>query len=82
MATVTRIDGYTLVEAQAQLDLWKAAAQEIAGGQAKRYRIGTREYESLDLPYVYNMIRYFAGIVDKLNGTARTARVQVVVPRD
>ena len=79
---VTSIDGYTLVEAQTQLDLWKACAQEIAHGQAKRYRIGTREYEALDMPYVYSMIRYFAGIVDKLNGSARSTRVQVVVPRD
>lgn len=79
---VTTIDGYTLAEAQTQLALWKECAQEIASSQTKRYRIGTREYESIDLPYVHNMIRYFAGIVDKLNGSARSTRVQVVVPRD
>ena len=82
MATPTMIDGFTLVEAQAQLDLWKDAAKEIANGQAKRYRVGTREFEALDLPYVYKMIKYFSGLVDKLSGNARSARVQVVVPRD
>ena len=82
MAIINKIDGFTLVEAQEQLDLWKDCAKEIADGQAKRYRIGTREYEALDLPYVYKMIKYFSGLVDKLSGSARSARVQVVVPRD
>ena len=79
---VTMIDGFTLVEAQTQLTLWKEAAQEIASGTAKHYRIGTREYTALDIDEVYRMIKYFAGLVDKLSGNARTARVQVVVPRD
>lgn len=82
MATATMIDGFTLVEAKAQLALWKAAAQEIAGGQAKHYRIGTREYTALDIDEVYRMVKYFAGIVGKLEGLARSSRVQVVVPRD
>ena len=79
---VTMIDGFTLAEAKEQLTLWKAAATEIAGGQAKHYRIGTREYTALDIDEVYRMIKYFAGIVAKLSGEARSARVQVVVPRD
>ena len=82
MPTPIMIDGFTLVEAQSHLDLWKACAQELANGQAKRYRVGTREFEALDLPYVYRMIKYFSGLVSKLNGSARSARVQVVVPRD
>lgn len=80
--TPNLVDGFTLIEAQEQLDLWKDCAREIANGQAKRYRIGTREFEAIDLPYVYKMIKYFAGLVDKLSGRARSARVQVVVPRD
>jgi len=79
---VTMIDGFTLLEAQQQLELWKTAAQEIASGTAKHYRIGTREYTALDIDEVYRMIKYFAGLVDRLSGAARTARVQVVVPRD
>jgi len=78
----TMIDGFTLEEARTQLGLWKEAAQEIANGTAKHYRIGTREYTALDIDEVYRMIKYFAGLVDKLSGNARTARVQVVVPRD
>ncbi len=76
------IDGFTLAEARTQLDLWKACAQELATGQAKHYKIGSREFTALDLDEVYRMIKYFAGIVDKLSGLARSARVQVVIPRD
>jgi hypothetical protein len=76
------IDGFTLIEAKTQLGLWKECAQEIASGTAKHYRIGTREYTALDIDEVYRMIKYFAGIVDKLEGLARSRRVQVVVPRD
>lgn len=76
------INGFTLVEAREQLDLWKECARELASGQAKRYRIGSREFEALDLQEVYRMIKYFADIVDELSGTKRKARVQVVVPRD
>ena len=79
---VTKIDGYTLIEAQEQLDLWKACAHEIANGQAHHSRIGTREFTALDLDEIYRMIRYFAGLVAKLDGSARSIRVQVVVPRD
>ena len=76
------IDGFTLVEAKTQLGLWKECAQEIASGTAKHYKIGSREYTALDIDDVYKMIKYFAGIVDKLEGLARSTRVQVVVPRD
>ena len=76
------IDGFTLVEAKTQLALWKAAAEEIANGTAKHYRIGNREYTALDIDEVYKMIKYFAGLVDKLEGLARSRRVQGVVPRD
>lgn len=82
MAVPAMIDGFTLIEAQSQLDLWKTCAQELASGQAKRYKIGTREFEALDIPYVYRMIKYFSGLVDRLSGAARSARVQVVVPHD
>lgn len=78
----TMIDGFTLVEAQTQLGLWKECAQEIASGTAKHYRIGNREYTAIDIDEVYRMIKYFAGLVDRLDGSARSVRVQVVVPRD
>lgn len=78
----TMIDGFTLVEAQTQLGLWKECAKEIASGTAKHYRIGNREYTAIDIDKVYQMIKYFAGLVDRLDGSARSVRVQVVVPRD
>lgn len=79
---VTMINGFTLAEAKEQLDLWKACAKELASGQAKRYKIGSREFEALDLPEIYRMIKYFADLVDEMEGLKRRARVQVVVPRD
>jgi len=82
VAMVTMIDGFTLAEARQQLAVWKAAWLEIGSGTAKSYRIGTREYTALDTEEVYRMVKYFAGIVSKLSGEARIARVQVVVPRD
>ena len=45
------------------------------------YRIGTREFEAIDLDEVYAMIQRFAEIVSVLDGTSRSRRVQVVVPR-
>lgn len=82
MAIPYMVDGFTLIEAQTQLDLWKECARELANGQAKRYKIGSREFEALDIPYVLKMVKYFSGLVAKLDGSARSARVQVVVPRD
>lgn len=79
---VTMINGFTLAEAKEQLELWKTCAKEIASAPAKRYKIGSREYEAFDLPEVYRMIKYFADLVDEMSGTNRQARVQVVVPRD
>jgi transposase-like protein len=79
--TLTYYKGFTLSEAQEQLALWKECAKELATGQAKRYRIGTREFEAIDLEEVYAMIQRFAEIVSALDGTSRSRRVQVVVPR-
>ena len=40
---------YTLAEAQKMLGLVKEAHMELITGQAKSYKIGTREYTALDL---------------------------------
>ena len=79
---LTQIDGFTLAEAREQLGLWKDCAKELAKGQAKSYRVGTREFTALDMDDIYKMIKYFSGIVDKLTGAARSTRVQTVVFRD
>lgn len=74
--------GYTLEEAKEMLEVWKAAEKALASGQAKRYRIGSREFESVDLPDISARIKYFSDIVEGLSGTVRTKRVARFIPRD
>ena len=74
--------GYSLEEAKEMLEVWKAAEKALASGQAKRYRIGSREYESVDLPDIAARIKYFSDLVEAKSGTARTMRVARFVPRD
>ena len=73
---------YTLEEAQQCLADAKQALQDTLAGQAKRYKIGTREYEALSLDALKRMIEYYANIVESLSGSTRTNRVARVVPRD
>ena len=73
---------YTLEEAKEMLEMWKACEKALASGQAKRYRVGTREFEAIDLPEIAARITYFANVVESLSGTVRTKRVTRVVPRD
>ena len=79
MAAVT---AYTLVEAKTMLELVKEAHKELITGQAKSYRIGTREFTSLDLDELMKQIEYFSNLVEALSGSVRTKRVVRVVPRD
>ena len=73
---------WTLSEAKNMLDLCKEAHKELITGQAKAYRIGTREFTALDLDDLMKQIEYFSNIVESLSGNVRTKRVAVVVPRD
>lgn len=73
---------YTLPEARQMLQTWKECEKALAEGQAKRYRVGSREFESIDLPEIAAMIERFSNIVEALSGQARTTRVVRVVPRD
>lgn len=73
---------HTLAEAQEMLLLWKECERQLASGQAKRYRVGTREFEAVDLPYIISRINYYANQVAQLSGTVRTTRVVRIVPRD
>lgn len=73
---------YTLAEARKQLQLWKDCEKALASGQAKAYRIGTREYTAFDLAEISKRIEYFANVIEALSGTVRTSRVVRVVPRD
>lgn len=73
---------HTLDEAREMLALWKECEKQLASGTAKRYRIGTREYEAVDLPYIVGRINYYTNQIEQLTGAARTSRVMRVVPRD
>lgn len=73
---------YTLTEARTMLSLVKEAHKELITGQAKSYRIGTREYTALDLDDLMRQIEYFSNVVEALSGNVRTKRVARIVPRD
>lgn len=73
---------YTLREAQEHLALWKECFRALAEGQAKSYRVGTREFTALDLDEVRKTIEWFKNEVDLLEGNSRTTRVRCVIPRD
>lgn len=73
---------YTLEEAQNMLTLCKQALKDLISGQAKSYKIGSREYTALDVNDLNRQIIYFSNIVEALSGSVRTTRVARVVPRD
>ena len=75
--------GYTLTEARQMLKLCQEAHRELlSGGGAKSYRIGTREFTAFDLKELREEERYWANMVEALEGKVRTSRVTRVVPRD
>lgn len=73
---------YTLEEAKEMLALWKDCEKQLASGQARHYKIGTREFTAIDLPDISARINYFGNVVEALSGTVRTKRVVRIVPRD
>lgn len=76
------ISPYTLTEARSLLILYKEAEIALVDGQAKAYKIGTREFTSLDLPVIQQRIRELSKLIAGLEGNARTKRAVMVVPRD
>ena len=79
MAAIT---AYTLAEAQGMLTLCKEALRQLITGQAKSYKVGTREFTALDADDLMEQIVYFSNLVEALSGKVRTTRVTRVVPRD
>ena len=75
-------EAYTLAEARQMLDLWKACEIALATGQAKAYKIGTREFTSLDLDEIADRVRYWSDAVASLSGSVRSVRAVRVIPRD
>ena len=79
MAAIT---AYSLAEAKEMLQLCKDALKELISGQAKSYRVGTRDFTALDVDELMDQIVYFSNLVEALSGKVRTKRVARVVPRD
>ncbi len=75
-------NAYTYEEARTMLDLWKACETALATGQAKAYKVGTREYTALDLDEISRRVTFWSNVLDAKSGAARTSRVTRVVPRD
>ncbi len=76
------ISAYTLTEARNLLALYKEAEIALVDGQAKGYKIGTREFTAIDLPWIQQRIRELAKTIEGLEGNVRTKRAVMVVPRD
>lgn len=79
---MSAISAYTLPEAIEMLRLYKQAEKDLVTGQATHYKIGSREFTSLDLDEIRKNIERLSNIVEALQGRARTSRVVRVVPRD
>lgn len=76
------ISAYSLTEARSLLALYKEAEIALVDGQAKSYKIGSREFTALDLPVILQRIRELAKTIEGLEGNMRTKRAVMVVPRD
>ena len=76
------ISAYSLTEARSLLALYKEAEIALVDGQAKSYKIGSREFTALDLPVILQRIRELAKTIEGLEGNMRTKRAVIVVPRD
>lgn len=59
---------YTLEEAREYLTLWKDCERALATGQAKAYRVGSREFTAFDLDEVAAQIARFQKEIEKLSG--------------
>lgn len=79
---MSALSAYSLPEALEMLKLYKQAEKDLVSGQATHYRIGTREFTSLDLDEIRKNIERLSNIVEGLQGKSRTSRVVRVVPRD
>lgn len=73
---------YSYEEAKLYLTQYKQALTALVDGQAKAYRIGSREVTLLDLADIERMIDKFAGIVERYETNTRPPRNVAVVFRD
>ena len=75
-------NAYTLTEAQEMLKLCTVATKELLHGQAKSYRVGTREFTALDTQDLLDLTKYYSNLVESLSGSIRSGNVGRFVPRD
>lgn len=73
---------YSYTEACTYLAQYKEALTALVDGQAKAYKIGSREVTLLDVPEIEKMIDKFAAIKEKYEGNVRPPRNVAVVFRD
>jgi len=72
--------GYTLAQAQAQLDSWVAASLAVSSGQ--RYKIGERELWRVDAKEIRDSIDYWNNqVVIMTNQNNGRSRARTVVVR-
>lgn len=64
--------GYTLVQAQAQLDVWLAADAAVASNQS--YRISDRQFTRADAEQIRANIVFWRDEVNKLTGVSTGRR--------
>lgn len=79
MGTVKRYKGYTLPEAEQELELWKEARRAAATG--KQYQLGSQMLTRYELPQIEAQIAEFADIVDVLSGASGGGPVLVTARR-
>lgn len=72
---------FSVEELTEMLNAWKDCYRALATGQAKYYRIGTREFQAFDLDAVLKQIQEIQNAIDEKNGTSKP-RVKRVVFRD
>lgn len=75
-------NAYTITEARNMLALWKQAEHDLVTGQAKAYKIGSREFTALDMDEIRKQIQYYSNILDSLEGRGKSTRVVRIIPRD
>ena len=73
---------YTLTRARNTLELLLDCYDALVSGQAKSYRVGTREYTAYDLDAISDEITKFSNLIEVLEGSAKSAGAHMFVPRD
>ena len=72
---------FSMEELKALLTVWKDCYKALATGQASYYRIGTREFQAIDLDKIKAQIKEIQDAIDEKAGSKKP-RVHRVVYRD